>query len=33
MLTYFSGQEIAKIGNKTVHLSDTADDDGFSKIE
>ena len=33
MLSYFSGQEIAKIGNKTIHLSDTADDDGFSKVE
>ena len=33
MLSYFSGESIAKIGNKTVHLSDTADDDGFSKVE
>ena len=33
MLSYFSGESIAKIGNKTVHLSDTIDDDGFTKVE
>ena len=33
MISYFSGESIAKIANKTVHLSDTADDDGFSKVE
>jgi hypothetical protein len=33
MLSYFQGQQIARVGNKTVHLSDTADEDGFSKVE
>ena len=33
MLSYFQGESICRVGNKTVHLSDTADDDGFSKVE
>ena len=33
MLSYFSGQQICKVGNKTIHLNDTPDDDGFSKVE
>jgi hypothetical protein len=33
MLSYFSGQQIARVGQKIVHLSDTPDEDGFSKVE
>ncbi len=33
MLSYFSGEAIARIGNKIVHLNDTPDEDGFSKVE
>ena len=33
MLSYFNGNQIAKSGNKIIHLSDKADDDGFSNVE
>ena len=33
MLSYFNGSQIAKSGNKVIHLCDKADDDGFSNIE
>ena len=33
MLSYFQGESICRVGNKTVHLSDTIDEDGFSKVE
>jgi hypothetical protein len=33
MISYFNGNQIAKSGNKIIHLSDKADDDGFSNVE
>ena len=33
MLSYFNGNQIAKSGNKIIHLSDKVDDDGFSNVE
>jgi hypothetical protein len=33
MLSYFSGEPIARLNNKIIHLNDTADEDGFSKVE
>ena len=33
MLSYFNGEQIARVNNKIIHLSEKADDDGFSKVE
>ena len=33
MLSYFNGEQICRVGNKIIHLNDTADEDGFSKVE
>lgn len=33
MLSYFTGQPICRVNNKIIHLSDKADDDGFSKVQ
>lgn len=33
MLSYFSGENVARVGNKTIHLTEKIDEDCFSKIE